>query len=145
MAVTDQELTQAEESMATIQQAGYAVAARYDQSAGRVVVTLNTEVEISFPARSAEGLAGASADDLSAIEISPSGLGLHWPKLDADLYVPGLMAGQLGSRRWMAQALGAVGGAARSQVKAAAARENGKRGGRPAKAGTGTAKSIPTI
>jgi len=95
MAVTDQELTQAEESMATIQQAGYAVAARYDQSAGRVVVTLNTEVEISFPARSAEGLANASPDDLSAIEMSPSGLGLHRPNLDADLYVQSLVAAQL--------------------------------------------------
>jgi hypothetical protein len=112
MAISDQALAQAEERMAALRQSGYAVAARYDQGTGRVVVTLNTEVEISFPARSAEGLAGASPDDLSAIEISPSGLGLHWPKLDADLYVPGLMAGQFGSRRWIAQTLGAVGGAA---------------------------------
>jgi hypothetical protein len=111
MAVTDQEVAQAEERMAALRQAAYAVAARYDQSTGRVVVTLNTEVEISFPARSAEGLTDASPNDLGAIEISPSGLGLHWPKLDADLYVPGLMAGQIGSRRWMAQTLDAARGA----------------------------------
>ncbi len=61
--------------MAALRQAGYAVGARYDRSTGRVVVALNTEVEISFPAQSAEGLADASPDDLSAIEISASGLG----------------------------------------------------------------------
>lgn len=144
MAMTDQEVTQAKERMAAQREAGYAVAAHYDRSAGRIVVKLNTDVEISFPARSAEGLADASSDDLSAIEISPSGLGLHWPKLGADIYVPGLMAGQLGSRRWMARILGAVGGAARSEMKAAAARENGKKGGRPAKAGTRSAKPLPT-
>jgi hypothetical protein len=95
MAITDRELAQAEKRMAALRQAGYAVAARYDHSSGRVVVKLNTEVEISFPARSAEGLANASPDDLSAIEMSPSGLGLHRPNLDADLYVQSLVAAQL--------------------------------------------------
>ncbi|WP_372023463.1 DUF2442 domain-containing protein [Tistrella mobilis] len=94
-------------------QAGYAVAARYDRRTGRVVVKLNTEVQISFPPRLAEGLAGAAPEDLAVIEISPSGLGLHWPRLDADLYVPGLMAGQLGSKRWMTAQFGAAGGRVR--------------------------------
>ncbi|MEY2340815.1 DUF2442 domain-containing protein [Acidithiobacillus sp. IBUN Pt1247-S3] len=79
----------------------------------------------------AEGLENASPEDLAAIEISPSGLGLHWPKLDADLYVPGLMAGQLGSRSWMASQLGTIGGRARSPAKAISARANGRKGGRP--------------
>jgi hypothetical protein len=39
---------------------------------------------------------------LSKIEISPSGLGLHFPAIDADLYLPALLDGFLGSRRWMA-------------------------------------------
>jgi hypothetical protein len=133
MTMTDQEVAQAEERMAALRQTSYAVAARYDRGEARVVVTLNTDVEINFPAQLAEGLHNASPDDLAEIEISPSGLGLHWPKLDADLYVPGLLAGQLGSRRWMAQMLGAAGGEARSEAKTAAARENGKKGGRPAK------------
>jgi len=47
-----------------------------------------------------------------------------------DLYVPGLIEGAFGSRRWMQQ-IGKLGGASRSSVKAKAARENGKRGGRP--------------
>jgi hypothetical protein len=37
------------------------------------------------------------------IEISPSGLGLNFPALDADLYVPALLQGLLGSQAWMSQ------------------------------------------
>jgi hypothetical protein len=47
--------------------------------------------------------------------------------------VPALLEGVLGSKRWMAAQLGAAGGRTRSAANAAASRENGKRGGRPAK------------
>ena len=97
-------------------------------------MTLNTDVQISFPPRLAQGLAEASPDELAEIEITPSGLGLHWPKLDADLYVLGLLAGQFGSASWMAAQLGAAGGRARSSAKTASSRENGRKGGRPRKA-----------
>jgi hypothetical protein len=49
---------------------------------------------------------------------------------DADLYVPGLIEGPFGSRRWMQQ-IGKLGGSSRSSIKTEASRENGKRGGRP--------------
>ncbi len=81
----------------------------------------------------AEGLQGANASQLSAIEITPSGLGLHFPKLDADLYVPALLEGVLGSKKWMASRLGAVGGKRTSVSKKRASRANGKLGGRPRK------------
>jgi hypothetical protein len=110
-----------------------AVAARYDRHADRVVVQLGNNVELSFSPRMAQGLERASPAQLAAIEISPSGLGLHWPKLDADLYLPALFEGALGSRRWMAARLGSRGGQVRSAAKAAASRENGKLGGRPRK------------
>ena len=71
--------------------------------------------------------------DLAEIEITPSGLGLHWPRLDADVYVPGFMKGIYGTRRWMAALLGAEGGKSSSPAKAAAARTNGAKGGRPRK------------
>lgn len=109
------------------------MSARYDAARGHVVIALQTGLELSFPASAAEGLAGAPADKLRLIEISPSGLGLHWPLLDADLYVPSLIQGQLGSKSWMAAQLGRTGGSARTRAKIAAARKNGKRGGRPAK------------
>ena len=133
MAITDETFTQALKRAQAKRQDGYAVAARYDRRTSRIVVKLNTDVHISFPARVAEGLADASPDELATIEITPSGLGLHWPRLDADLYVPGLLAGQFGSKRWMAAQLGAVGGRARSQAKAKSSRENGRKGGRPRK------------
>jgi hypothetical protein len=58
---------------------------------------------------------------------------MHWPRLDADLYVPGLLSGALGSRAWMAAQLGAEGGRASTPAKAEAARANGAKGGRPRK------------
>ena len=111
-----------------------AVEARYDRRVGRIVVVLSTGLEIAFPPKRAQGLENAQAKDLTQIEISPSGLGLHFPKLDADLFLPGLLEGLMGSRRWMASRLGRAGGGARSEAKAAASRANGKRGGRPRKA-----------
>ena len=84
----------------------------------------------------AEGLAGASPEHLADIEISPAGLGLHWPRLDADLYVPALLQGMFGSKSWMARELGAEGGRARTVAKIAASRANGRKGGRPKKAAT---------
>ena len=83
------------------------------------------------PVHLLEELAEAGADDLAEIEISPAGLGLHWPRLDADVYVPALMQGVFGTRRWMAAQLGASGGRATSKAKADAARANGRKGGRP--------------
>lgn len=108
-----------------------AVAARYDAGRGRVVITLSTGVELGLVPRDVEGLAGAAPEDLRVIEVEGVGLGIHFPRLDADLYVPALLEGVLGSRRWMAARLGAVGGQARSPAKTAAARANGRRGGRP--------------
>ena len=72
------------------------------------------------------------AADLRNIEISAAGLGLHWPKLDADLHVPALVKGVLGAKQWMTQ-IGAAGGKAVTVAKAAAACANGKLGGRPRK------------
>lgn len=94
---------------------------------------LNTGVQMAVPVHLVEDLVGASPAELSQIEISPAGLGLHWPKLDADVYVPALLQGVLGSKSWMARQLGSEGGRTRTKAKAAAARENGRKGGRPKK------------
>jgi Protein of unknown function (DUF2442) len=109
-----------------------ATAAHYE--AGRIHVELNNGCAFEFPVEQAQGLAGAKVADLRTIQIQASGLGLHWPKLDADLYVPSLVKGVLGTKQWMAE-IGAAGGRTTSAVKAAASRENGKRGGRPRKSG----------
>jgi hypothetical protein len=110
-----------------------AEAAHYDAGRNRIIVRLTTGVELGFAPQAAQGLAHASPDDLADIVVEEFGLGISFPRLDADLYVPALLEGVLGSKRWMAARLGATGGQARSPAKTAASRENGKRGGRPRK------------
>jgi hypothetical protein len=108
--------------------------AHYDAERDRVIVRLTTGVEMGFAPHDAEGLQHASREDLAEIVVEAFGLGLHFPRLDADLYVPALLEGMLGSKNWMAVRLGAEGGRVRGGAKAAASRNNGKRGGRPRKA-----------
>ena len=136
MEVSEQEIEAAEQLMAKRRDSGHAISARYDRRASRIVVTLNTSIQLAFPPKLAEGLAGASPDNLAEIEITPSGLGLHCPRLDADLYLPALLQGIFGSKSWMARQLGATGGRAKTEAKATAARQNGQKGGRPPKRAT---------
>lgn len=79
-----------------------AESARYDAGRGRVIVRLTTGVEIGFAPQDAEGLQHAKRDDLAVIEVDALGLGIHFPRLDADFYVPALLEGVLGSSGWMA-------------------------------------------
>jgi len=110
-----------------------AVRAHYDRRLGRVVLSLSSKLDVMFAPKDIEGLETATPAELDPIEISPSGFGIHFPKLDADLYLPGLLEGFLGSRAWMAARMGAAGGRSRSAAKRKAAKKNGKLGGRPKK------------
>ncbi len=120
-----------------------AIAARYDRRIGRLVIELSSGLSIQFRPRDAEGLEQAKPEQLREIEISPSGLGLHFPALDADIYLPGLLEGFLGSRRWMAAQLGKAGGSATSRAKTTAVRANGKLGGRPKKVPAASDQKAP--
>ena len=113
-----------------------ATEAYYDRRTKSIIVKLSNGIGIFFSPRDAQGLEDASPAQLSEIEINSSGYGLHFPRLDADLYVPPLIDGILGSRKWMAARLGAEGGKARSLAKRTAARANGALGGRPRKTAT---------
>ena len=104
-----------------------AVAARYDRARERVVVELTNGCTFAFPPRLAQGLASATEDQLAQVEVLGSGTGLHWETLDVDLSVPDLLAGLFGTKAYMAGRAGQ----ARSPAKAAAARANGAKGGRP--------------
>jgi hypothetical protein len=131
MEISEQEFQAATLRGEEVRRKGYAVRADYDSRQNRLVVDLNTGVTIMVPVHLIEELSDANADDLG--EISPAGTALHWPRLDADVYVPGLMQGIYGTKRWMAAQLGAAGGSATSPAKSAAARANGAKGGRPRK------------
>ena len=110
-----------------------AVSAHYDHKTGRIVIHLSSKLIVSFSPGDVEGLEDARPSQLSRIEISPSGFGIHFPAVDADLYVPGLLEGFLGSKAWMASRLGQLGGRSSSRAKRAASRANGRLGGRPRK------------
>lgn len=85
---------------------------------------------ISIPRKQLQGLEGANQTQLSKIEIVGNGTGLHWPMLDVDHYVLGLLAHRFGTKRWMNE-IGRRGGLIKSEAKAKAARRNGLKGGRP--------------
>jgi hypothetical protein len=70
-----------------------AIAAHYDSKNRRIVIQLSSNLDVSFAPENAEGLENATAAQLHEIEISPSGFGIHFPRLDADLYVPAILEG----------------------------------------------------
>jgi len=104
-----------------------ALDAHFDAGQGRLVINLTNGCTLAVPTELCQGLAGANPADLAQVEVV--GSGLHWPTLDVDLSVPGLVGGLFGSRNHMAR----LAGRTRSPAKAAAARANGALGGRPRK------------
>ena len=116
---------------ATLRGIPHATRVRYYRKRDRVVIAVSTGIEVAFRPRDAQGLEHATHLQLGEIELSPSGLGIHFPRLDADIYLPALLEGFLGSKRWIASQIGKLGGSASSKAKAQAARRNGKLGGRP--------------
>lgn len=55
-------------------------------------------LQIAFSPRDVQGMGSAHPADLIDAELSPSSLGVHFPKIDADLYIPAMLEGLLGSR-----------------------------------------------
>jgi len=126
------EAAHSDRSLRNDREAGrYAVRARFDPTLNRVIVRLANDVEVSVPVFLIQELSEAPPEKLHRIEITPAGVGLHWPDLDADVYVPRLLDNVFGTRAWMAKTIGAKGGASKGGAKADAARRNGRLGGRP--------------
>ena len=106
-----------------------AAAARYDRQLDRVIVDLTNGCTFAFPPRIVQDLEQATPEQLAGVEVLGMGYGLHWEAADVDISVSGLMAGILGTKAYMARRAGQ----ATSPAKAAAARTNGAKGGRPPK------------
>ncbi len=114
-----------------------ALSAHYDLATGRVVLNLTNGCTYAFPTQLVQDLQGASHADLADVVVDGVGFNLHWPTLDVDLYVPALVSGIFGTRAWMTRELARVAGRTSSPAKAAAARSNGAKGGRPRKVAGG--------
>jgi Protein of unknown function (DUF2442) len=104
--------------------------AEYERKNDLVTLHFDDGIRVSIPRAKLQGLQGVPSHKVRQIEIVGAGTGLHWPALDVDHYVPGLLNRVFGTSHWMAT-LGKRGGSSNSEAKASAARLNGRKGGRP--------------
>ncbi|HEV2739422.1 MAG TPA: DUF2442 domain-containing protein [Candidatus Elarobacter sp.] len=98
----------------------------YDASRSEVVVQLYSGVTVAVPRRFFPHIQHATAAELTNVELSPAGWLIVFPALDADYSVAGLLREIFGLTEQQRRA-----GATKSLARAAASRENGKKGGRP--------------
>ena len=115
-----------------IKRGDLAASVSYEPRLRRLRIELASGVGVSVPVQKIQGLEDAPAAVIKSVKVTAKGYGLYWPDLDLDVSVSGLVASCFGSRAWMS-ALARQGGRATSSAKAAAARNNGKKGGRPRK------------
>jgi hypothetical protein len=113
--------------------ASRAIAARYDAASRRVFVDLDSGAAFMFPVDRVEGLAGQSDEHLGEVTVMP-GDGLGWPALDRHFDLASLVLGTFGGKAWMRRLRSELlrqAAKSTSPERARAARENGKKGGRP--------------
>jgi hypothetical protein len=92
MDITEEEFAAANERARTEQAAGpMAVGVSYEAGSGRLVILLSSGQTIFVSPHAVRGLERARPEDLQVAEISPSGFGVYFPMIDADLYIPALM------------------------------------------------------
>lgn len=123
----------------TIANSSKAKKVSYNAKTKRLIIELTNGVTAIIPARLIQIFQGATDKQISDVEIAIEGLYLRWKSLDEDLFVPNLLQGVFGTKKWMGElkehlsAIGAKGGASRSDAKRRASAENGKKGGKPRK------------
>jgi hypothetical protein len=71
-----------------------AVKAWYEE--GMICILLSDKKEVRFPVNLNTKLRLAAVEQRSNIEIICNGTGLHWPDLDEDLSITGIMEGRFG-------------------------------------------------
>jgi hypothetical protein len=96
------------------------------------MVRMTNGRRLVLPIEDLQGLENATTKQLQNIEILGRGTGINFPDIDAGFYVPSLIEGVYGNRRWMSE-LGKRGGSAKTEAKQIASRANGAKGGRPRK------------
>jgi len=78
-----------------------AIEAKYDSQQDQIIIHFSDGSEFRFSSQLGQGLEKATPEQLAEVEITPSGQGLHWEILDADLSIPDLLQGVYGNQKWM--------------------------------------------
>jgi hypothetical protein len=129
---TPAEIDEAIERAKLLNREPLAKSAKYWPSIKVLLVDLTNGRRLALPIEDLQGLENATAKQLQNVEVLSLGTEVNFPDIDAGFYVPSLIEGVYGNRRWMWE-LGKLGGAAKTEAKRLAARANGAKGGRPRK------------
>jgi hypothetical protein len=78
----------------------HAVSATYVSSIKRILVTLNTGLEVAIDPERIQTLQNAKLAALREIEVTPMGDALYFPKLEDGIYLPGIFRGIYGTKKW---------------------------------------------
>jgi len=101
--VTDNELKAARQRTREMRKnVPHAIAAVYVPRVRRILVTLSDGFEIALDPERIQTLENAKPSALKKIEINAAGYELFFPALDDGIWIPGLLKGLLGTRKWMA-------------------------------------------
>ena len=66
-------------------------AVSYDPARTRLIIELVSGAVLDIPLPATERLSKATNGERATMELTPFGLGIHWPLVDEDLYVPRLV------------------------------------------------------
>jgi hypothetical protein len=89
--ISDQDIDLARREGSKAMELIRAVAARYHANRLGIEIDLSSGWSVLVPKNFSHRTAAASDADCATIQILDSGLGLHWPKLDEDWYVPSVI------------------------------------------------------
>ena len=79
-----------------------AVGVDYNRRSRKIVIELSNGCTLLVPPELAQGLSGATPAELADARIIGPGTAIDWPQRDVQFSVEGLLAGNFGSRTWMA-------------------------------------------
>ena len=105
------------------------LSATFDPASGNLVVVFRDGQSLSSPARKLRGLGEGTDQQLADLYPEEDGAALYWGELDVQFSTIALIEDIFGIKT--AHGMGVKGGTVSTPGKAAAARVNGAKGGRP--------------